>query len=269
VFPVVSAVGEMGALPETGVLLIDVSREVFLQNVRQERAFLTYLNSALSHEMRNPLNGIFQHVEIMGGLAVDLSAFKVKVADRLTEEELAELEDIAEELACSAKQCRASSQLLKFNVEDIVALPQIKDGRLRPAFRRQDARALVRDVLSVQEQQTIDKGIAVDVALEGFGATFEVPLDTLRFQQVLLNFYSNAIKYLDRPRSRILVLVQLVRPAAPADLPSEHRLAVLCFVDKTRTFFETAAVLGLPERGRCPSPQQLREAGRNDLVDIF
>jgi signal transduction histidine kinase len=64
-----------------------MSREVFLQNVRQERTLMTYLNSALSHEMRNPLNSIFQYIQVILSLSLDLIAFFAKIQAKLTEEE--------------------------------------------------------------------------------------------------------------------------------------------------------------------------------------
>jgi signal transduction histidine kinase len=212
VFPIVNkkrALKGSGAREqaEMGILLIDMSREIFLQNVRQERTLLTYLNSALSHEMRNPLNSIFQYIEIMASLAKDLSAFIFKVAGKLSDEEKTEIEDIADELGQSATICKASCKLLKFNIEDIVSLPQIKDGRLKPQVDKQDLKNLVSEVVAVQQQQIDDKAISLDVKFLGFSSGFSFYVDLLRIQQVLLNFYSNAIKYVDRAQSKILILV--------------------------------------------------------------
>jgi signal transduction histidine kinase len=163
--------------------------------------------------MRNPLNSIFQYIEIMASLAKDLSAFILKVAGRLSDEEKTEIEDIAEELGESATNCKASCKLLKFNIEDIVSLPQIKDGRLKACIHKRDIRSLVSEVVAVQQQQIEDKSINLEVKFEGFNAGFSFLVDLLRIQQILLNFYSNAIKYVDRVHNKILILVQFIPSA--------------------------------------------------------
>jgi K+-sensing histidine kinase KdpD len=43
----------------------------------------------------------------------------------------------------------------------------------------------------------------------------------------------------------------------------------MSFVDQVRSFYNNSCVIGIPDRGRCPSLEMLREAERADLVDIF
>jgi signal transduction histidine kinase len=93
-------------------------------------------------------------------------------------------------------------------VEDIVALPQIKDGTLKPCIQKKDVRKVVQGVVDIQELQVKDKDIGLTLEFMGFRGNqeFMQPVDALRFQQVLLNYYSNAIKHVEKERSRILIL---------------------------------------------------------------
>ena len=44
--------------PEFAVKLIDISQKILFDSIAIERKYMAYMNSTVSHEMRNPLNSI-------------------------------------------------------------------------------------------------------------------------------------------------------------------------------------------------------------------
>ena len=50
----------------------------------------------------------------------------------------------------SIKICLSSSKLLAFNVEDIMAIPQMKDGKFTKCIQAMDIKSAVEEVISIQ-----------------------------------------------------------------------------------------------------------------------
>jgi len=44
--------------PEICIQLIDISQKILTDALNTERKYMAYMNSTISHEMRNPLNSI-------------------------------------------------------------------------------------------------------------------------------------------------------------------------------------------------------------------
>jgi signal transduction histidine kinase len=130
--------------------------------------------------------------------------------------------------------------MLSFNVEDIIALPQLKDGKFTKNLRNIDIRAATEEVLSIQEQSAFDKGILLESCFEGFPEELDVPrfnlnMDEKRFQQVLLNFQSNSIKFVDKDESRVLIVVQLLASTQNRTQPPNAQFQFL--LTKIHEFF--------------------------------
>lgn len=81
---------------------------------------------------------------------------------------MTEFEDLEDDILKSVKICLSSSKLLAFNVEDIMALPQLRDGKFTKNFQQSDIKSAVTEVMSIQEQSAIDKDILVDCVFGGF-----------------------------------------------------------------------------------------------------
>jgi signal transduction histidine kinase len=85
----------------------------------------------------------------------------------------------------------------------------------------------MKEIMQIQRQDTIEKDIFLDLAF--FTPSMEVRelevmIDQKRFQQVLLNFQSNAIKFMDKDTSKVLISVQLIRKqASPLMLEQVYR----------------------------------------------
>mmetsp|Transcript_713 Transcript_713/g.888 ORF Transcript_713/g.888 Transcript_713/m.888 type:complete len:87 (+) Transcript_713:763-1023(+) len=48
--------------PEVALELIDISQKIMFDSLNTERKYMAYMNSTISHEMRNPLNSIHSQI---------------------------------------------------------------------------------------------------------------------------------------------------------------------------------------------------------------
>jgi len=79
------------------------------------------MNSTVSHEMRNPLNAIVSHSEKLGNSIEELERLLDDVAmDREKEDSF---NGLLEKFNESLRVTTSSTNLIRFNVEDILALP--------------------------------------------------------------------------------------------------------------------------------------------------
>jgi len=53
---------------EQVVRFIDMSSKILLDSLNTERKYLGYMNSTISHEMRNPLNSITCQIHVLNSL---------------------------------------------------------------------------------------------------------------------------------------------------------------------------------------------------------
>jgi signal transduction histidine kinase len=81
-------------------------------------------------------------------------------------------------------------------VDDLLDLTRIARGKIRLHFEVVDAHAVVRNVVAMFQQAVDEKGLSVTVSLRA--KQHHVWADPGRFQQVLLNLVSNALKFTAR-----------------------------------------------------------------------
>ena len=77
---------------------------------------------------------------------------------------------------------------MKFNIEDMLALPQLKQGKFNKVIERFDAEAAVQEIISLQEYQCKQKNVKIEKKFIGFKEEKFINMDEKRFQQVLLNY---------------------------------------------------------------------------------
>jgi signal transduction histidine kinase len=83
---------------DRALMLIDMSKQALLESISIERTYMTYMNSTVSHEMRNPLNAIVIQILFLHGLHFDLKDFIERVKHKLDEDEVQELEEIVADM---------------------------------------------------------------------------------------------------------------------------------------------------------------------------
>jgi len=131
-------------------------------------------------------------------------------------------ERLLSELEQSLSIQQSSCKLMNFNVEDILALPLLKEGRLSKNIQVHNIVDSVKEIRSIQAWAAQQKNVEISSKSFGFfdrlhrlecssvdqtGSGYMVDLDEQRFQQVLLNYQSNALKFMYREEGKILVLL--------------------------------------------------------------
>ncbi len=129
-----------------------------------------YFLSVLSHELRTPLTPVLAAISLMGQDPTLPS-------------------HIAEQVAMIRRNVETEARL----VDDLLDLTRIARGKVQLHYEMVDAHAVIRNVVSMFQQETDEKGLTVSVALRA--RRFHVWADPGRFQQMLLNLLSNAIKF--------------------------------------------------------------------------
>jgi len=57
--------------PEFAIELIDISQKIMMDSMNTERKYMAYMNSTISHEMRNPLNSLLSQTQVLSSIHCD------------------------------------------------------------------------------------------------------------------------------------------------------------------------------------------------------
>lgn len=142
------------------------------------------LIGAVSHEMRNPLNGIL-------GMAHLLSDTDLDAAQR------SYLEAI-----------RSSGDVLLTLVNDLLDLTALQSGNVPLTLSKCDITQLINQTLELAAPRAHSKGLALGSFIDP-SITDPLDLDAGRVRQVLTNLVSNAIKFTDQGGVRVDVRLEL------------------------------------------------------------
>jgi PAS domain S-box-containing protein len=131
--------------------------------------------AAMSHELRTPLNAIMGYTDLLdSGIAGPMLAIQNDHLGRI----------------------RAASKHLLLQIDQILALARIEDGRAEVQFTALDAAALAREV--VDQVAPVVEGKGLGISLDVPDRPVELVTDTDKAREILLNLLSNACKYTDR-----------------------------------------------------------------------
>ncbi|GAA5973125.1 hypothetical protein JCM11641_006280 [Rhodosporidiobolus odoratus] len=211
--------GYVGALTD-----ITSQKEVELLHIREVEqraadAEQTRINTEMfldmsSHELRNPLSGVWQNAELVAAsldkyveLLENLRDGSVPSSpelEALTEEMTENVDAVDSILLCAAHQGRIA--------DDILNVSKLNMGLLTIQRSPFELVSRLREVLKVFEVECSQKSIALklnaDPSVERLRAGW-VKADPSRLHQILLNFLTNSIKYTsDASTRRIVVHVQ-------------------------------------------------------------
>ena len=126
--------------------------------------------SVLSHELRTPLTPVLGAISMMEQDA-----------------------SIPAHLAAQLQMIRRNVETEARLVDDLLDLTRIARGKVRLHFEVVDAHAVLRNVASMFQAEIEDKGISLTQALRA--RQHHVWADPGRFQQIVLNLMSNAVKF--------------------------------------------------------------------------
>ncbi|GAA6012808.1 hypothetical protein JCM10207_005367 [Rhodosporidiobolus poonsookiae] len=188
------------------------------ENRRNTEMFL----DVSSHELRNPLSGVWQNAEVVGAsldrfldFLEDLRAGKAAepaVIEEMHEEMLENVDAVESIMLCASHQQRIA--------DDILNVSKLNMGLLSIQVAPFDLAAAVREVVKTfdaqSQQQHIKLGVANGPSFEALAVDWIVA-DSGRVKQVLINFLANAMRYAtDSERKEITVRLDAFDHAPPA-----------------------------------------------------
>ena len=143
---------------ENSVMLqiVDISQSIKLNQKTVENEMLNIVNATVSHELRNPLSAICsQNLQKKAILQrIKLICVQNKYFDII--HGLSELED-------STKIQMASARIMSFLIQDLLDYAQMKTGKFRVNIKDFNIREAFEEVMSIQREQAIAKGVSLEV----------------------------------------------------------------------------------------------------------
>jgi PAS domain S-box-containing protein len=175
-------------LGRRAALAVDNGRSV--REAHDARRFAELANQSksdflatMSHEIRTPINAIIGYTQLM----------EMGIAGPVTEDQQTQLERVT-----------ASGKHLLGLIDDILDFSKIEAGRLRVASAPAIAGAAVDASLALIRPQAAAKGVKMSAECEGM-PDVQYSGDEQRVQQILVNVFSNAVKFTP-PGGRVRVL---------------------------------------------------------------
>lgn len=188
---------------------------------RATQAKITFLAN-ISHEIRTPLNAL------------------LGVADLLTEAGLDQQQKRYADIF------RTEGEHLRRLINDILDLPKIEAGKFELENKDFHLGRLVRALVEIFFPPAMEKGLAVQVALDS-GADRVWSGDCSRLRQILANLLSNAVKFTEK--GTILLAVDV------GESPNNHVTTLNFRVNDTG--------IGIPKESRANLFQRFEQAGNS------
>ncbi|MBV9773054.1 MAG: GAF domain-containing protein [Gemmatimonadetes bacterium] len=138
--------------------------------------------ASMSHELRTPLNAILgYHSLLLDGVVGEVPPAQRSMLDRAH---------------------RATQNLLAL-VNDVLDLSKIEAGKMELMIRPVPLREIVEDALSTTQLQAEQKGLRI--VLPPLDSLPSLSTDADRVRQILVNLFSNAVKFTDRGEITVAV----------------------------------------------------------------
>ncbi|MEX0325972.1 MAG: ATP-binding protein [Puniceicoccaceae bacterium] len=174
--------------------------------LKQANAFKDLLIANLSHEIRNPLNGVI-------GL-------------------IRQLKENAPPPSSHLKSLRQAADYLRNTVEGVLDFSKIQSGQLEVNLKPVNLRPVLMGPVGIYRSQAVEKGLELPVVFE-VADELVVVTDEQKVQQIMGNLVSNAIKFTERGTVSIAVRLEagesgqgtleiVVRDTGPGIAPEEQ-----------------------------------------------
>ena len=160
-------------MDEVMVQIQNISERVQSQFLKVEREYMSLMNSTNSHQMRNPLNSLISNIERLDQIQ---RVFLPQIDH--SENNLS----LLKEFEMNLDLAKSSTKLIQFSVEDILALPQLKQGRLVKNVEKINLRKAVDEVVQVFQGTISQKQLDLEVDIKNLPGSGFVDLDQKRFQ---------------------------------------------------------------------------------------
>ena len=174
-------------------------------NQRQQEDFI----NTISHEIRNPLQGIMGGIEISNEILGNLD----QLTDYFYKENKTTILSSIEKLKEEVKQLKDNNNLIlqcsnfiKLLADDVLTLAKIDAGKLPLHITAFNPKQNIQNVISLYRSQIDGKHLEIKLDVEK--ADFQIESDEQRFKQILMNLLTNAIKFTEK--GSITITAELV-----------------------------------------------------------
>ena len=137
----------------------------------------------VSHEIRTPLSAIIGFSELL----------------------LNPSQDADDRLQCASTIHRNGQALLNL-INEILDVSKVEAGKMELELQETDVRGLLQEISSLFELKANEKGLLLEVAIDGeAGVPSVIQTDPMRLRQVLVNIVANAVKFTEKGSVRVSV----------------------------------------------------------------
>ena len=107
------------------------------------------------------------------------------------------------------KKIKTGANFIDYFVHDILDYTILNNSsdKFTKILKVFDIRDSLEEILQMQEDKAIMKQITVGIKYVGFNGNYTVKTDQKRMQQVLLNLFSNSLKFTDR-NGHITIMIE-------------------------------------------------------------
>lgn len=198
------------------IQIIDIKDKMLYNEVKAEKKYLTLMNATVSHELRNPLNSLVSGIENMesyyNNLRQILLFMKNNLDKNIQNVVYERLKLVFEGLETNSTKITSSAKFVDYFVHDMLDYTVLTNSSDSSNFTKIiskfDIRNAIKEIYEILEDKASIKEIQVKINYENFDGNYFIKTDYKRLQQVLLNLFSNAIKFTDR-RGKIQIKVKL------------------------------------------------------------
>ena len=152
---------------------------VELEVAEERRRHMVDFLTAVSHDLRTPLNAVLGFSELLASGA----------HGPLNDRQKRDVQNI-----------RRSGESMLALLNDVLDLQRVETGRIQLLFERVRVSEVVEEVVSQEEPRAAQKGLPLEARV---GGGIYVLSDRRRLRQVLGNLLSNAVKYTDAGRVQV------------------------------------------------------------------
>jgi signal transduction histidine kinase len=166
---------------------------------RERLASLGALTAGIAHEIRNPLQFIAGDAEVVVELAEELTVVVEELRSRLSDEAVADLVTLRDELAEAGHQIVRHAHRLEAIVDGMVATSGARARRRRLVDLNEVVIEAARLAGTATSGEPPSLGVDVELVLApGLGP---ISADPIRLSQAVLNLVANALQAVDRGTS--------------------------------------------------------------------
>ena len=156
----------------------------------------------MCHEIRNPMTGIFGHIDYLNEVIASLNRIK----ETLPLDVQSSLTEPTQKLKESTHTIKKCVEHQKIIVDDVLDVSKLESGKLVLAAKPFQPKSVIEEIITFFATQLAAKQLELKLSLPE--ATLTVLGDSSRFKVILINLISNALKFTERGYIKISLQTQ-------------------------------------------------------------